>query len=489
MSTDDVEVYCGEDEDSMYTDGSGDGQFFPSPSQLSDSGQPPAMKVTTLTVADCFAMIISMISQPIETYCMSTGVVLALLQDQKWSPIMLMERFTDDDARMLSKLGLTAEQSRSDQNLLESNSGPVACVVCWDEGLAPGKAVSVGCKHWCCAVCAQSYLDGILRTKSPIGARCPKAGCKLLLPIDSWKRLASPSSFALFERKVVGAFIAESSLGFRWCANPRGCGGIVRAEHVPETARPGFGVKCFSCSYSFCFACGAEDHNPASCDDLRQWERKCKDDSETANWLIVNTKSCPQCRKATEKNGGCNHMTCSQCRHEWCWVCMGSWSQHGSSFYQCNFYSEKAKNVAANDEKQKESARASLERYMHYFTRYQNHDESKKLDAMVLARVQERMRQCISSGMTPTDASYLEQTAHTLFMCRRTLKYSYVYAYYLTSGNRKLFDHNQGQLEFATEQLSKMIEGSDVERLAVLDRTAVAAKMLKNLQEGVFVER
>jgi ariadne-1 len=33
------------------------------------------------------------------------------------------------------------------------------------------------------------------------------------------------------------------------------------------------------------------------------------------------------------------HMTCSQCRHEFCWLCLGTWSEHGErtgGFYNCN---------------------------------------------------------------------------------------------------------------------------------------------------------
>lgn len=45
------------------------------------------------------------------------------------------------------------------------------------------------------------------------------------------------------------------------------------------------------------------------------------------------------CRRPIEKNQGCMHMTCSQCRHEFCWLCQGPWAEHGErtgGFYNCN---------------------------------------------------------------------------------------------------------------------------------------------------------
>ena len=55
-------------------------------------------------------------------------------------------------------------------------------------------------------------------------------------------------------------------------------------------------------------------------------------------------------------------MTCKKCKWEFCWVCMGSWSEHGTAYYQCNRFDEKS-GVDARDTQAK--SRASLERYLH----------------------------------------------------------------------------------------------------------------------------
>lgn len=77
-----------------------------------------------------------------------------------------------------------------------------------------------------------------------------------------------------------------------------------------------------------------------------------------------------------------SHMTCKKCKYEFCWVCMGEWSlfiaeiqskhypsgpwsEHGTAWYSCNRYDEKA-SVDARDTQSK--SRASLERYLHVRT-------------------------------------------------------------------------------------------------------------------------
>ena len=75
---------------------------------------------------------------------------------------------------------------------------------------------------------------------------------------------------------------------------------------------------------------------------------------------------CPKCNICIEKNGGCNHMQCYHCKHDFCWMCLGDWKTHGSEYYECSRYKENP-NIA--NESAHAQAREALKKYLHYFER------------------------------------------------------------------------------------------------------------------------
>ena len=75
---------------------------------------------------------------------------------------------------------------------------------------------------------------------------------------------------------------------------------------------------------------------------------------------------CPKCQICIEKNGGCNHMQCYGCKHDFCWMCLGDWKTHGSEYYRCSRYEENP-NVA--NESSHARAKEALKKYLHYFER------------------------------------------------------------------------------------------------------------------------
>ena len=97
-------------------------------------------------------------------------------------------------------------------------------------------------------------------------------------------------------------------------------------------------VEC-KCGQLYCFTCKEEAHRPVDCQTVSEWNVKNCAESENLTWIIANTKPCPKCARPIQKNQGCMHMTCSQCRHEFCWLCKNDWSKHGETtggYYACN---------------------------------------------------------------------------------------------------------------------------------------------------------
>jgi hypothetical protein len=51
------------------------------------------------------------------------------------------------------------------------------------------------------------------------------------------------------------------------------------------------------------------------------------DENEEAYALITDTTTpCPKCKVRIEKDGGCDHMTCSQCSFQFCFQCSASYA-------------------------------------------------------------------------------------------------------------------------------------------------------------------
>ena len=79
----------------------------------------------------------------------------------------------------------------------------------------------------------------------------------------------------------------------------------------------------------------------------------CSDTEQAANcyWLVTHCKACPSCRSPIQKNEGCNHIKCSKCKFDFCWVCLDAWKKHSSTtggYFRCNRYDA----VSKADEKQ-----------------------------------------------------------------------------------------------------------------------------------------
>ena len=93
--------------------------------------------------------------------------------------------------------------------------------------------------------------------------------------------LSSSDDFARHQQYLVRSFVEDNRL-MRWCPAQR-CTYAVRVLN----SSPQLAIKC-RCGYGFCFKCGEENHAPITCEQLNEWLQKCKNESETAHWIIAN---------------------------------------------------------------------------------------------------------------------------------------------------------------------------------------------------------
>ncbi|CAB4062969.1 ARIH1 [Lepeophtheirus salmonis] len=208
--------------------------------------------------------------------------------------------------------------------------------------------------------------------------------------------------------------------------------------------------------------CTQSWHDPVRCHLIKKWIKKCDDDSETSHWISANTKECPKCLATIEKDGGCNHMICKNqsCKTEFCWVCMGPWDPHGSSWYSCNRYDEDEARTARQGQ---EKSRYALQRYLFYCNRYMNHHQSLKFESKLYCMVKGKMDEMQQHNMSWIEVQFLRKAVDILCECRRTLMYTYVFAFYLKKNNQsEIFEDNQKDLEKSTEDFKKFRTNIDI---------------------------
>ncbi|CRK86900.1 CLUMA_CG000722, isoform A [Clunio marinus] len=395
---------------------------------------------------DCIAEVNNVVEIPATT-------TRILLNHFRWDKEKLMERYYDGDQEALFKaahvINPYVKPKRESKTFRCSMMED--CDICFLK-YQYTNMTGLQCGHRFCKSCWVEYLTTkIMEEGLCKSIACAAHGCDILVDdVTVMSLLTEPRVKTKYQQLITNSFVECNRL-LRWCPSAD-CSYAVKVQYVD--ARP---VTC-KCGHVFCFECGEQWHDPVQCRLLRKWIKKCDDDSETSNWIAANTKECPKCNVTIEKDGGCNHMVCKNqhCKHDFCWVCLGSWEPHGSSWYNCNRYDEDEARAARDAQ---EKLRSSLARYLHYYNRYMNHMQSLKFEHKLYSSVKLKMEEMQQHNMSWIEVQFLKKAVDILCQCRQTLMCTYVFAYYLKKNNQSMiFEDNQKDLESATEKLSEYLE-------------------------------
>lgn len=399
-----------------------------------------------------------------------------LLRHFRWNKERLMEDYMDKKEKVLEASGLGL--SNTGPPSLDVIPGFMCEICCEDEGGLQSFAMK--CGHRYCVDCYRQYLAQKIREEGEAARiQCPADGCPRIIDARSLDLLVTSELNERYNQLLNRTYVEDNDK-LKWCPAPD-CENAVECGIKKKDLDKIVPTVACACGHRFCFGCILNDHQPAPCELVKRWLKKCADDSETANWISANTKECPKCNSTIEKNGGCNHMTCRKCKNEFCWMCMGVWSEHGTSWYNCNRFEEKS-GTDARDAQAK--SRVSLERYLHYYNRYANHEQSARLDKDIYQKTEKKMVQLqAESGMSWIEVQYLNSASQALQTCRQTLKWTYAFAFYLAKNHKTtIFEDNQADLEMAVESLSEMFEKPVAELAAsklkvdIMDKTAYCNK-------------
>lgn len=396
----------------------------------------------------------------------STTLVRLLLNYFHWDKDRLTEQFYEDPDALFKKINVANPHiSPSLQwnpispgvlpnqgSLLVTNttSSNTICRICCSE-CTPNEIFALRCRHQHCRSCWQSYLESnIIVNGCAQSISCPSRCNQVIDDEEILDLLETNEQLCQRYRKLLVESFVQTNRLTHWC-HGNSCSMIIKMQtYEPNCSAM---IECDHCQLTSCFQCGKQWHEPIQCAILTEWEKKNQDESMNGKWILANTKECPNCKSNIEKNGGCNHMTCRKvgCGYEFCWLCSGDWKEHANR--QCNVYRQE------EIEQNQSSAREILNRYMHYFTRYQAHHQSLEFEDKLRTKVDERKREMQAGLMSYTDQQSIGKAFEVLQQCRRVLKYTYPFAFYLERNNQsEIFENNQADLERATEVLSGYLE-------------------------------
>lgn len=282
----------------------------------------PNFHYTILTEQQYMTLMLKYVEEVKTILQLPSSIIKLLLNHFKWDKERLLERFYEVDQEQFFRDAKVVNPFAPKPS--ESPPTDTCLICCSDE---PTEMFHLECQHTFCTDCWRSYLinqivqEGLAQT-----IVCPDFQCEILVDDQTIHKFLHENEFVqhIYKKTILNSYIDRNPRA-HWCPG-QNCGHIINASSLTSAYNYAQLITCTHCQTSFCFQCAQPWHDPIKCILLLQWRKKLLDEGQTMLWIKANTKSCPKCKVNIEKNGGCRHMTCRHCRHEFCWLCFGRFS-------------------------------------------------------------------------------------------------------------------------------------------------------------------
>ena len=199
----------------------------------------------------------------------------------------------------------------------EINNENNICMICYEKIKKEDlEKVEINCGHLFCFDCWIEYIEEKLKCFDNI--ICMEKTCKIEIPKEKIREILINNNDLLnnFEQYIINKEVIKNP-NKKFCPYPD-CNGIGIMENLENEKE-----KYITCTngHKFCFFCLKEWHGNKLCKeviekDFQNWKKK------------INAQQCPNCKIWIEKNEGCNHIICSNCKYEFCWICLGKYDNN-----------------------------------------------------------------------------------------------------------------------------------------------------------------
>jgi len=226
-----------------------------------------------------------------------------------------------------NSIQLEYETKKENKN---ENNEENCCMVCLDIiGTEDLENYKIECGHKFCKDCWLNYLEEKIKSNEEI--LCMEKTCLIKIKEERIRYFLKDNNILLkkYENNLLKREVYNNP-NKKFCPYPN-CDGIGKIINLKNPNNKF--IKC-SKGHEFCFVC------------LKKWHKgkKCKEeiiDNNLKKWKKEqNSKRCPNCGIFLIKYEGCNHITCTNCKYEFCWICMNKYKNGHFETTGCFQYKE-----------------------------------------------------------------------------------------------------------------------------------------------------
>jgi hypothetical protein len=190
------------------------------------------------------------------------------------------------------------------------------CKICMEQA----SLYTMPCGDQACVECILNWFKSLLDENEPL--KCPSAECQEapqedVVPPDHLDacRLMSREEYTRYDKQLLQRSLVVLK-DFQFCTRCESGGFIAPTHKCSE-------MICALCDEVWCRDCRLPPHKAYTCEEFEKIYAL--DHEVNLKCMAENCKKCPRCKAQIERDGGCSHMKCGQCKHEFCWWCGGKY--------------------------------------------------------------------------------------------------------------------------------------------------------------------